>query len=125
MVVPVLMTNCQVSENLKTGPDTSQVTIIKKAIIKAAVLPVALVTTEEIFSNPDGDVIFFAMINLISEYGKGAFPVVEKHYTIKEKSYIIHTFSSVLRFLCLSDLKKEGVRPVIFLNWLESAATLL
>ena len=40
-----------------------------------------------------------------------------KHYTIPEISLVIHIFSSVLRFLCLSDLKKEGVKPVIFLNW--------
>ena len=42
-----------------------------------------------------------------------------------EINYIIHTFSSVLRFFCLSDLKKEGVNPVIFLNWWERCATLL
>ncbi len=39
-----------------------------------------------------------------------------KCYIIKDISYIIHTFSSVLRLLCLSDLKNEGVSPVIFLN---------
>jgi hypothetical protein len=39
------------------------------------------------------------------------------HYTIKSVCCIIHRFSSVLRFLRLIDLKKVGVRPVIFLNW--------
>jgi hypothetical protein len=39
-----------------------------------------------------------------------------KCYTTLNICYIIHTFSSVMRFLCLSDLKKEGVKPVIFLN---------
>ena len=44
IVVPVLITNCQVSENLKTGPDNAQIIITKKAIMNAHGLPVALVT---------------------------------------------------------------------------------
>jgi hypothetical protein len=40
----------------------------------------------------------------------------KKGYTIMNNSYMIHTFSSAPRLLCLRDLKKEGVNPVIFLN---------
>ncbi len=60
MVVPVLMTNCQVSENLKRGPDTSQIIITKNEMMKAAELPVTLVTAEDIFSKPD--LLFFCLI---------------------------------------------------------------
>jgi len=61
IVVPVLITSCQVSENLNMGPDTIQIMMIKKAMINAVVLPVALVTKDEIFSKPDGffDDFFF------------------------------------------------------------------
>ena len=54
MVVPVLITSCQVSEKLKIGPAISHAIMTQKAMIKADVLPVALVTAEEIFSKPDG-----------------------------------------------------------------------
>ena len=40
MVVPVLMTSCQVSENLKNGPEIAQIMTIKAAPIKAGELPV-------------------------------------------------------------------------------------
>jgi len=42
-----------------------------------------------------------------------------------KKYDIIHIFSSMFRFLFLSDLKKEGVSPVIFLNWFDRCETLL
>lgn len=53
MVVPVLITNCQVSEYWKIGPVTSQTTMVRRAIIKAAVLPEAIVTDEDILSKND------------------------------------------------------------------------
>jgi len=43
IVVPVLITNCHVSENLKMGPVIAQIMIISKAIINAAGLPEAFV----------------------------------------------------------------------------------
>ena len=51
MVVPVLITNCQVSENLKRGPVNPQTIIIKKAPINADGLPAAFVTLVEKTSN--------------------------------------------------------------------------
>ena len=54
MVVPVFITNCQVSEKLKTGPVMIHIIITRKAMIKAAVLPDAFVAIMDIFSNPDG-----------------------------------------------------------------------
>lgn len=47
MVVLVLITSCQVSENLKMGPVTAQSMIRTHAIIKAPGLPDALVTCVE------------------------------------------------------------------------------
>ena len=60
----------------------------------------------------------------ISLYKDTAFRY-KKYYGISEKNYIFHTFSRVLRFFCFSCLKKVGVSPVIFLNWVERWATLL
>ena len=51
MVVPVLITNCQVLEKLKTGPVITHAMITANAIMKAVELPVALVTLAENFSN--------------------------------------------------------------------------
>jgi hypothetical protein len=50
MVVPVLITSCQVSEYLNTGPVTAQITTIRRAMINAAELPVAKVAQSENFS---------------------------------------------------------------------------
>src|ERR1044072_1907248 len=47
MVVPVLMTNCHVSEKLKSGPLTIQITITSKASMKAVEVPVASVALRE------------------------------------------------------------------------------
>ena len=41
MVVPVLMTSCQVSLNAKSGPETAQTTITPMAMQNAAGRPVA------------------------------------------------------------------------------------
>jgi hypothetical protein len=57
--------------------------------------------------------------------GKDENLYVFSRYTILKKDYIIHTSSSEVRFLVLRCLKKEGVKPVIFLNWLDKCATLL
>src|SRR5437762_589714 len=47
MVVPVLMTSCQVSEKPKNGPVTAQTTTVSKASKKAMVLPVQIVAQRE------------------------------------------------------------------------------
>ena len=39
MVVPVLITSCQVSEYLKNGPVTAHASTVRVAVIKAAVEP--------------------------------------------------------------------------------------
>ena len=44
MVVPVLMTSCHVSENLKTGPVTPHTTIVARATANAHEPPVHTVT---------------------------------------------------------------------------------
>ena len=44
IVVPVLITNCHVSEKLNMGPEMAHTIIMKKAIMNAQGLPVALVT---------------------------------------------------------------------------------
>jgi hypothetical protein len=44
IVVPVLITNCQFSEYLNTGPNIAQIITEANAIIIAGMLPVALVT---------------------------------------------------------------------------------
>lgn len=51
MVVPVLITSCQVSENLNIGPVIPQTIIINAAVIKAMGEPVALVTLLASFWN--------------------------------------------------------------------------
>src|SRR4051812_19324419 len=47
MVVPVLITNCQVSEKWNSGPVTAHTIMMSAAIIKAAGLPVTVVTRVE------------------------------------------------------------------------------
>lgn len=51
MVVPVLMTSCQVSEKWKTGPVIAQTIMTKNASMKAKGEPVAFVTVVENLSN--------------------------------------------------------------------------
>ncbi len=64
MVVPVLITSCQVSENLKIGPVMAHIIITSKAIINAAGLPVAFVTTfENLLKNFDKPLLFFELIS--------------------------------------------------------------
>src|SRR5436305_10254987 len=48
-VVPVLMTNCHVSEKRKTGPVMHQTKITSNAMMKAVDVPVALVA---LYENP-------------------------------------------------------------------------
>ncbi len=63
MVVPVLITNCQVSEKLNIGPVTAQTMITRNARIKARGFPVARVTRfENLLKNSDKDDFFFAMV---------------------------------------------------------------
>jgi hypothetical protein len=50
IVVPVLITSCQVFENSKTGPVTAHIITIRAASINAAGLPADRVTTEDILS---------------------------------------------------------------------------
>ena len=51
IVVLVLMSSCQVSENAKMGPQIAQMIIIKNAIMKVTGLPAVLVTAFENLSN--------------------------------------------------------------------------
>ena len=51
MVVPVLITSCQVSENLNIGPVIPQIITMSIAVIKAMGEPVALVTLLASFWN--------------------------------------------------------------------------
>src|SRR5256885_754689 len=51
MVVPVLMTSCQVSENLKYGPATAHNTTTRHAPMKTHVRPVHSVAVREKRSN--------------------------------------------------------------------------
>lgn len=50
MVVPVLITSCQVLEKLNSGPVSSQMIMTTRAMINAGVLPALLVTADESFS---------------------------------------------------------------------------
>src|SRR5580765_1862657 len=52
MVVPVLMTSCHVSENLKTGPVTPHTTIVARATANAHEPPVHAVTAPASPSSP-------------------------------------------------------------------------
>ena len=53
MVVPVLMTSCQVSEKWKTGPSSAHAMMTPTAPAKASELPVQTVTTRaECSSHP-------------------------------------------------------------------------
>ena len=45
MVVPVLMTSCQVSENLKIGPVMAQITTMRTHRAKVTGRPAAVATT--------------------------------------------------------------------------------
>jgi len=51
IVVPVLITNCHVSDYLKTGPKITHTIIISIALIKAAGGPAAFVMIPENMSN--------------------------------------------------------------------------
>jgi len=57
IVVPVLMTSCQVSEYLKNGPVISQMIMEVQASTKAQELPVHAVTRRDIFSSTVADFI--------------------------------------------------------------------
>jgi hypothetical protein len=63
IVVPVLMTSCQVSEKLKIGPVINQTIIMAKAIMKAFDVPVACVAfCESRSSNSLNLFLFFRAI---------------------------------------------------------------
>src|SRR6478735_138841 len=57
IVVPVLMTSCQVSLKSKNGPVIAQTTIVPRARTNAIVLPVQSVTARANFSVQDSDFI--------------------------------------------------------------------
>lgn len=67
IVVLVLMTNCQVSEYLNTGPVTTQMKIIKKAIPNALELPVHAVTLVDILSKKES-FLFSIDVIIIERY---------------------------------------------------------
>ena len=72
MVVPVFMTSCHVSENLKSGPETAHNSTTAKAIENAGVLPTARVTFDENLSkNP----FFLTRLPELSFAGKFLFSI--------------------------------------------------
>ena len=66
MVVPVLITSCQVSEKPNIGPDIAQTKITVKAVIKARGEPVVLVTLFDIFWNKAESLFFFFVLRITS-----------------------------------------------------------
>lgn len=59
MVVPVLITSCQVSEYLKIGPQMAQIITIDAAMINAPEVPVRCVTLLENLSKKERLFLFF------------------------------------------------------------------
>jgi len=62
IVVPVLITNCQVSEYLKNGPETAQIITMETAVRKAKELPVNFVAQFANFSKIDLSDFFISLI---------------------------------------------------------------
>src|SRR5687768_9714823 len=62
MVVPVLITSCQVSEKLKIGPVIAQTIINSMAVRKAMGVPVALVILLDAPSNHSENLVLFFFI---------------------------------------------------------------
>ena len=62
IVVPVLITNCQVSEKLNIGPVTAHTIITKKAMINDVDVPTARVIADDIFSNRAVKLVFLFAI---------------------------------------------------------------
>ena len=58
IVVPVLITNCQVSEKLNIGPVTAHTIITKNAMINDVDVPTARVIADDIFSNRAVKLVF-------------------------------------------------------------------
>jgi hypothetical protein len=77
------------------------------------------------FSNSAALFVFFPFFIIFSSFSKDGYNLLIKPYTNHYKIYMIHMSSSAERLLSLSFLKKDGVKPVIFLNWFERCATLL
>ena len=63
IVVPVLITSCQVFEKWNRGPVAIHNSIISMAMMKAAEEPVALVTFDENFSN-NTEKLFFDFMTI-------------------------------------------------------------
>jgi len=69
MVVPVLITNCHVLEKLKIGPVIPHTRITRKAMIKAAGVPVAFVTmVENLLKVLRNVFLFFILLYPLSIY---------------------------------------------------------
>ena len=66
IVVPVFITNCQVSENPKTGPVNAQIIIITTAVMDAIGLPVAFVILPAILLKSLADFNFAGLIDFFS-----------------------------------------------------------
>ena len=104
MVVAVLITNCQVSENLKIGPVTAHAMITVNAIRNAVEVPAALVTLEATSSNqslkpffPFSHDFFYLLISKgKSQTKKPDFPKLTKR-----KSYFTFLPRLLFRFLHL------------------------
>ena len=63
IVVPVLMINCHVSENAKTGPVAAQMITMVQQRMKAAACPVAWDTTSAMWVNH----LFKCMISSLAD----------------------------------------------------------
>ena len=68
MVVPVLITSCQVSEKLNSGPLTPQITTIPAASMKAEARPAAndvrLARSPKNLEICEGSFVNFSLLNL-------------------------------------------------------------
>jgi hypothetical protein len=70
MVVPVLITNCQVSEKPNKGPVIPQMITTNKAMLKARGEPVALVTLFDIFWNRAESLLFLFFFRIKNPFKK-------------------------------------------------------
>src|SRR4051794_35427991 len=90
MVVPVLITSCHVSENMKTGPSRAQAITTPSAIPNAVVVPVNRVITLEKFSNRSASglrrvrLVMHQMIGVEQSSGRAAARSSAPSWTIEQ-----------------------------------------
>lgn len=120
MVVPVFITNCQVSEKLNTGPVTIHIIMIRNAMIKAAVLPDALVAIMDILSNPDGFLgSFFFMCKSLKCYDVGYHNMLNQNL-INKRAAILFPNKGNIR----EENRRQGIQKITGGN-LSADATLV